>query len=82
MKARAIEYKGGKCQYCGYNRSVAAMCFHHLDPSQKDFNVSGNTMRWELMKGELDKCVLLCLNCHAEEHEKLRGENLGGPGKI
>jgi hypothetical protein len=47
-KKRAIEYKGGKCQRCGYNRCVEALDFHHLDPSQKDFRISnGNNRAWD-----------------------------------
>lgn len=73
IKARAVEYKGGQCQNCGYNKCMSALAFHHLDPSQKDFGIGGNgeTRAWDTIKKELDKCVLLCANCHAEEHEKL-----------
>lgn len=73
IKLQAIEYKGGKCLHCGYNKSVWALTFHHLDPTQKDFAIGGNgsTKSWERMKVELDKCILLCMNCHAEEHERL-----------
>lgn len=71
LKRMALDYKGGCCQICGYNKSVGALQFHHLDPSQKDFGIAdkGNTMGWEKMKVELDKCVLLCGNCHSEVHE-------------
>ena len=69
-KERAIEYKGGKCVVCAYNRSVTAMEFHHLDPTQKDFGISSNSNRaWEKIRIELDKCVLVCSNCHREIHE-------------
>ena len=74
IKLQAIEYKGGKCEVCGYNRCVDALEFHHIDPSQKDFSISrdGNTRSWDKIKDELDKCVLLCSNCHREEHAKVR----------
>ena len=68
IKLRAVEYKGGKCLKCGYNKCVSALDFHHLDPREKDFTISGNTGKWENLKKELDKCVLLCKNCHAEQH--------------
>lgn len=71
MKLRAIEYKGGKCQVCGYSKSAASLTFHHRDPSQKDFTISGRVVGWEKMQPELDKCDLLCMNCHGEEHERL-----------
>jgi hypothetical protein len=69
-KLRAIAYKGGSCQSCGYSKSVAAMVFHHRDPSQKDFQISGRTISWQRMQTELDKCDLLCANCHFELHER------------
>ncbi|HEX8846567.1 MAG TPA: hypothetical protein VF791_18110 [Pyrinomonadaceae bacterium] len=68
IKIKAVEYKGGKCQKCGYNKCVGAMDFHHRNPHEKDFAISGNAGKWENMKKELDKCDLLCKNCHAEQH--------------
>ena len=78
LKTLAIEHKGGKCERCGYNRSVRALTFHHLDPAKKDFaiGVSGATRSWEKVKTEVDKCALLCANCHAEEHDRLEKEKL------
>ena len=71
-KERAVEYKGGKCLICGYNRCINAFDFHHLDPKEKDFAISGNCNRaWEKVKSELDKCVMLCSNCHREVHAGL-----------
>lgn len=73
IKKKAIEYKGGKCQLCGYDKYEGAMDFHHLDPNKKDFAISakGITRAWEKVKEELDKCVLLCANCHRETHAGL-----------
>ena len=73
LKIQAIEYKGGACKYCNYSKSSIALCFHHIDPSTKSFSVSNGGLEktWEVLKKELDKCELLCANCHAEEHEKL-----------
>jgi len=68
IKIKAVEYKGGKCQNCGYSQCISAMDFHHLDPKEKDFAISGNAGKWENIKRELDKCILLCKNCHAEHH--------------
>jgi hypothetical protein len=66
----AIAYKGSKCQCCGYNKHVGALEFHHIDPSKKDFGISakGYTRSWENVRKELDKCVLVCANCHREIH--------------
>jgi hypothetical protein len=60
--------KGGKCQICNYNRCTWALQFHHLDPNEKELSLSGKCMRWDKAKLELDKCILLCSNCHAEIH--------------
>jgi hypothetical protein len=70
-KKKAVEYKGGSCQICGYNKSMRALEFHHLDPSKKDFGISESNIQrsWELQKIELDKCILLCCRCHAEVHD-------------
>lgn len=70
VKEMSIEYKGGKCSICGYNKCAGALEFHHLDPSQKDFGISakGYTRAWEKVKEELDKCILVCANCHREIH--------------
>ena len=69
QKQKAVEYKGGVCEDCGYSKCIAALDFHHLDPSQKDFSIGGtNYHKLEALKPELDKCVLLCANCHRERH--------------
>ena len=69
LKKRAVEYLGGKCQKCGYNKYQGALIFHHREDN-KSFGVAGrgHTRSWKRVKEELDKCDLLCLNCHAEEH--------------
>ena len=68
-KVKCVEYKGGKCQRCGYQKCVKAMNFHHVDPSTKEFEISQRLdTAWEKLTAELDKCVLLCFNCHMEEH--------------
>jgi 5-methylcytosine-specific restriction endonuclease McrA len=71
IREMALEYGGGKCIICGYNRCRRAMVFHHLDPTKKDFGLSaeGLTRSWEKTRAELDKCVLLCANCHSEVHD-------------
>ncbi len=68
IKIMAIEYKGSKCQLCGYKKHVGALELHHVDPTQKSFGIGqkGYTRAWEKVKAELDKCVLLCANCHRE----------------
>ena len=69
---KAYEYLGGCCKICGYNKYKEALDFHHLDPSKKEFSLgSGDTISWERTQKELDKCVLLCANCHRETHQGL-----------
>lgn len=72
MKQKAVDYKGGACQICGYTRCNEALTFHHRDPSEKDFTI-GYEKAWgfDRIKPELDKCVLLCNRCHAEVHQGL-----------
>lgn len=74
LKVLAIAYKGGKCQCCGYKKFVGALEFHHINPDEKDFGISakGYTRSWETVKKELDKCVLVCSNCHKEIHANIR----------
>lgn len=71
MKLLMIEYKGGLCTDCGEMPHPACMEFHHLDPDQKDFDLSRVRQKTALtaeVKQELDKCVLVCKNCHAIRH--------------
>jgi hypothetical protein len=72
LKEKAIEYKGGKCEICGYDKCIGALEFHHKDPSQKDFGIGsdGCTRCWDKVKEELDKCICVCANCHREIHSK------------
>ena len=57
IRAKAIEYKGGKCSRCGYDRCSDALDFHHTN-GRKDFGISqeGLTRSWERVKAEIDKC--------------------------
>ncbi len=73
LKFRAIAYKGGGCRYCGYSKCVRSLQFHHRDPSQKDFGISTSIRSWKRVKAELDKCDLVCANCHGEVHDGIIG---------
>ena len=70
VRLMAVEYKGGRCSRCGYDACVDALEFHHLDASRKDFAISeqGYTRSWKRVREELDKCILVCANCHRELH--------------
>jgi len=68
-KKMAIDYLGGKCVKCGYNKHYAAMHFHHTSPENKSFVWSKLRLTsWKKITKELDKCALLCANCHATYH--------------
>lgn len=71
VKRLLVEYKGGECEKCGYDKCIAALEFHHLDPTQKDFGIgaNGHTLAIERLKQEVDKCILVCSNCHRELHD-------------
>lgn len=70
LKTMAVEYKGGCCEICGYNKSIAALEFHHLNAADKEYSIGdkGYTRSWENIKNEIDKCILVCANCHREIH--------------
>lgn len=69
LKFKAIRHKGGACQKCGYDRCLSALEFHHRDPEQKEFAWAKMRMKsWERIKSEIEKCDLLCANCHRETH--------------
>lgn len=70
LKKLAVEYKGGSCKLCGYNKCLASLDFHHIDPTTKSFGIAaiGHTRSWEKLRVELDKCILICRNCHGELH--------------
>ena len=63
-----VEEAGGSCVICGYAACMAALQFHHVDPSSKRFSLStkGVARALAAARAEAKKCVLLCANCHAE----------------
>ena len=74
IKRQLVEYKGGKCCKCGYNKSIKALQFHHLNPNEKEFTIASNLrlsdFNMQNYYNEVDKCLLLCANCHAEIHDQ------------
>jgi len=76
---RASEYiqeakKGKSCCKCGYDKHHAALEFHHIDPSTKVLEVAAmvRTYGLEKIKEEIDKCILICSNCHRILHHEER----------
>lgn len=76
MKKLFIEKAGGKCAHCGYEMTTNNICvfdFHHVDPKKKKFELNQNTFtgkKFELVVEEVEKCIVLCANCHRLEHSK------------
>ena len=73
-KLMIVNSFGGKCQICGYNKCLAALSFHHRDPTLKKFNISKmyhlSTVSYDLAV-ELSNCILVCANCHFEIHQNM-----------
>lgn len=77
---KGVDYKRAKigrykmehgCCRCGYNEHPSALCFHHLDPEEKEFTIGSNIhLPWEILLVEIEKCEVLCMNCHSIEHSK------------
>lgn len=69
---RVKMFKG--CAHCGYKKCSMALDFHHIDSSNKRLAISelvAHNYGIATIKKELRKCVILCANCHREEHERL-----------
>ena len=79
-KLYLVDTRGGCCENCGYDKNLAALEFHHKDPNEKENQMdirklANSSMEW--IQQEFEKCILLCANCHREEHSPhLRIENL------
>lgn len=67
-KQRAVEYKGGRCLDCDQAFPACVFDFHHRNPDSKDFMIGSGSKDWTKIKAELDKCDLLCANCHRLRH--------------
>lgn len=69
LKEKAVKHLGGCCKQCGFDKHLAALDFHHLNPLEKDMDWGKlRKCKWEIIKSELNKCVILCANCHRAEH--------------
>lgn len=73
IKEMSVEYKGSKCEICGYDKCNEALEFHHINPEEKDFGIGekGYTRSWDSVKKELDKCIMVCANYHREIHANI-----------
>ena len=86
IKSEYRQRLGAKCQICAYNKCQNALHFHHVNPSKKKFAIS-DSLRKKYTQQEIDdeinKCVLVCSNCHTEIHSGLiKLEENGAKDKI
>ena len=70
-----VNFKGNKCEICGYSKCLAALTFHHKNEKEKNYEIAKISLRIENINElnddmflELEKCELLCANCHREKH--------------
>jgi hypothetical protein len=70
-----INVIGGGCQFCMYNMCMRNLSFHHI--RDKEFQLTEREIRFSLSKilGEINKCILICHNCHGEIHDGLISED-------
>ncbi len=72
---RLKEEFGGKCVRCGYDKCFDALEFHHVDPTLKEFHLGeARGYNFERLKKEMNKCLLVCRNCHAELHYEMKNQ--------
>lgn len=69
-KERLAELKRDRaCLRCGFS-DPCALDFHHRDPKEKSFKIADRAwnVSWERLLEEVEKCDILCANCHRIEH--------------
>jgi cytochrome c553 len=67
IKRTLVAEAGGCCSICGYDRCIASLHFHHVDPAAKSFAMSMATGKsLATYREEAKKCILVCANCHGE----------------
>lgn len=76
QKLQSFKLKFGCCR-CGYDRFAEVLEFHHVDPHDKSYSIGTMLFRgfsWESILEEIDKCIILCKNCHTEIHMEDKGK--------
>jgi 5-methylcytosine-specific restriction endonuclease McrA len=77
-KENLVMVCGGKCCLCGYNKSISALEFHHIVSDEKNYGIAekGTCHDLEQDLKEIQKCILVCSNCHREIHDGLYDEKV------
>ncbi len=72
----------GKCEICGYDKHPKAIDFHHINSCDKKFEIGKfingrmcNKENQKIVEEEIDKCQVLCANCHRIEHFLIANEH-------
>jgi len=75
-----FKYKGSKCEHCGISdlHHPEIYEFHHIDPSLKKATVASmiSGASDKTLYAEVDKCILVCANCHNIEHKRIKDKGL------
>lgn len=79
LRQDLINYLGGCCSSCGYSKSIYALEFHHKNPTDKEFGIGAfmnkgiylNLTKMKKLIKEVNKCIILCCNCHKELHRTI-----------
>ncbi len=66
QKQRLVDFYGGKCVDCGYNKHLAALEFDHVrEDKGSDLAIMlSSGAGWDALVVEANKCDLVCANCH------------------
>lgn len=77
-KLELLAERGNKCEICGYNKNIAALDFHHLNPKNKSIQLDSRHLSntsTEKISEEFKKCIVVCANCHRELHNAQLDKN-------
>ena len=77
IRIKLVEFLVDKeCQDCGL-KDFRILEFDHRDPKQKSFNIGEATSTgnygWSTILTEIDKCDIVCSNCHRIRTQKMFG---------
>jgi len=70
IKEALVDAMGGCCQKCGGVFSLSVYDFHHVGDKDENPSYLIANSSIEQIASEIEKCILLCANCHRIEHER------------